>query len=170
MPKPRKHTLQELARVSGFSRKTVQAAFALPGAPDRSTPIADLVAWLRTQVSKPVEVPADYANQMAVAKLERQKWQAVKEKEAAEEKRLKNLEKRGQMVEIATVLAQGAAVGEVISSEASRVAKELPPSIAGLDPARQRQKIQDAMDGLIDAISKALAQLDKPQPEERPAA
>lgn len=170
MPKPRKHTLPELARVSGISRKTVQAAFAQPGAPDRSKPIAELVDWLRTQVNKPCVVPADYSNQMAVAKLERQKWQAVKEKEAAEEKRLKNLEKRGQMVEIATVISQGAAVGEVISSEASRVAKELPPSIAGLDPARQRQKIQDAMDGLVDAIARALAQLDKPKPEEKPAA
>jgi hypothetical protein len=170
MPKPRNHTLESLARISGISRKTVQARFAQPGAPDRSRSLDELVGWLRQQVSTPVEVPADYADQMLVAKLERQKWNAQKEKEAAEKLRLHNLEKRGQMVEIATVIAQGAAVGEVISSEASRVAKELPPAIAGLDPSRQRQKIQDAMDGLIDAISKALAQLDKPQPEEKPSA
>ena len=57
-------------------------------------------------------------------------------------------------------VAQGAAVGDVISSEISRIAKELPTAVAGLDPSRIRQKVEDEMDHLLDCIAKALEQLE----------
>lgn len=156
-------TLHTLARVSGISYKTVQAKFAGPGAPDRSNPVEDLVKWLR-QVTKivkaKVELPDDFQEQLALAKLQREQWGAIREEQAAEKLRLWNLEKRGKMVEIATVVAQGAAVGDVISSEISRIAKELPTAVAGMDPSRVRQRVEDEMDHLLDCIAKALEQLD----------
>lgn len=161
MAKTPSTSLIKLAQLSGLSRKTVQAKFAQPGAPLRTRPVEELVTWLRRSTkSKPVEVPADYEDQMLVAKLEREKWGAVREKEAAEKIRLWNLEKRGRMVERSSVISQGAAVGEVISSEISRIAKELPTAVAGMDPSRIRQKVEDAMDHLIDCIDKALEQLE----------
>ena len=145
-------TLAAIAKLAGISFKTVQAAFAQPGAPARTRSVEELVEWLRSAAPGTVQLPSDLADRMIMLKYETSKERAKREKEAAEKLRLQNLEKKGQLVERAEVQAEGAAIGLILSSTLSGWVKDLPAELVGKSELDITRTLSSKVDALISQI------------------
>lgn len=157
MAKARAHTLIEIAAASGVSRKTIQKVFAAPGAPPRTGDLKELVAYVKKAAPGGTKLPDDLSDKLILlnyqTKVERKEFVA----EAKEEKRLKNLEKKGRLMERADVIAQGAAIGTILSSTLSGWTKDLPSELVGKSELEITRTLSSKVDGLLVRIREALA-------------
>lgn len=161
MAKARAHTLNEIATAAGISRKTVQKAFAVPGAPVRSGSMKEMVKFAKASAPGASKIPGDIAEQDILIKFETRKHRRDKEREWAEEKRLKNLEKKGQLVEREEVRAHGAALGQLLSSTISKWVTDMPAILAGKSTRDMTLTLRDEGDKLIAQIRTAISRATK---------
>lgn len=161
MAKAKAHTLTSIAKVSGISRKTVQEVFSQPGAPERTRPLEELVDYLRKAASGAVTLPPDLAEKMILLKYQSAQERKAYVIEAKEEKRLKNLEKKGLLVERGDVRAQGAAIGVLLSSSLSGMVKDLPSVLSGKSEREIGLILKDKVDALIASIRDGLGKVGK---------
>lgn len=161
MAKKEAHTLAEIQQLSGISRKTIQKIFAQQGAPPRTRPIAELVAFAKKAATGAVKLPEDLAEQSILIKFETAKHRRDEKREAAEKLRLWNLEKKGQLVERGEVKAHGAAIGLLLSSTISGWVKDLPSILVGKSEREMGLIVKDKGDALIAAIRDAITKATK---------
>ena len=149
MSKAKVTTLHNLARAAGMSFKSVQKAFAVPGAPARNRPDGELIEWLQASVPGAVKLPADLADRMIMIKFETAQERAKQTREAAEKLRLHNLERKGLLMERAEVRAQGASIGMILSATLSGWLKDLPAELVGKSELEITRSLQGKVDALI---------------------
>lgn len=152
-------TLKQIAEASGISYKTVKEVYGVAGAPAKSEPIETHVRYVKAAASGAVKLPPDLANKMVLLKYEKAKHSTEKEKEWAEEKRLRNLERKGKLVERDDVRAQGAAVGVELSSIISAFEKDGPALCVGKSEVELNRIFAEQSDKLRDLIRSALKRL-----------
>lgn len=153
-PTPKKHTLEDIAKASLISRKTVQGIFAKQGAPDRTAPLQTLVDFVKGQAPAALKMPD--LTEAAIIKFETAKHRRDEKREAAEKLRLWNLEKKGQLIERAEVRAQGAALGILLSSTISKWVSDMPAVLSGKSTREMTLTLRDEGDKLIAQIRETL--------------
>jgi hypothetical protein len=161
MPKPKSHTLQSLAKVSGVSRKTVQAAFAAPGAPARTRPIEELVEYIRRCATGAVELPADYVERAQLAKLTALEKRAGLLAEQAEKERLLVKKLKSEVRDVADILAEAEGVGAMLAAKILAQAKEAPVKYAMKSHAEIATVSMQQAQALIRELKENLTKLSK---------
>jgi hypothetical protein len=161
MPRALAHSYSLLAERSGVSEKSLKAWFKEHGAPKRTLPLEDLLKLIEARFSGVAKLPPDLAQQKILIDFETKKSRRDKEKEWAEEKRLKNLRSRGKLIERDDVKAQGAAVGLALSSVISGFEKDGPGMCVGKSEIELHRLFREHSDKLRDMIRDSLEKLSK---------
>lgn len=160
MTKPRKKPtpFTQLAKLSGVSRVSLIEAFADRGAPDRTDDKVSL-KFISDRFQKTAKIPEDIAQEKILIDFETRKARRDKEREMAEEKRLKNLETRGKLIEREEANKQGAALGVALSSIISGFEKDGPCLCVGKPEVELNQIFREMCDRLRDNIRVGIERL-----------
>lgn len=154
-------TLKDISKESGVSYKTIKALYAIAGAPAMTEPMSIHLAYVKNAASGAVKLPKDLADQMILIKFEKAKHSRDKEREWAEQKRLQNLEKRGQLVERADVRAQGAAFAVSFCSVMDAFEKDGPGQCVGRSELELHRIFKEHCDRVRAMLREAISRLGK---------
>jgi hypothetical protein len=154
-------TLKAIAQETGVSYKTIRKIYGLTGAPAMTAPLREHRRYVRQAATGTVKLPKDLADQLVLIKFERAKHVRDKEKELAEEKRMKNLATRGKLVEREEIRAHGAAFGIAFSSALAGFEKDGPALCVGKGERELATIFRDLCDRLRLTMREAVARLEE---------